>query len=89
MKTGEGKRMARVRGERIATFREWWVEEMGAAVGGGRVNGVGGSDGNVEMGDGETAALNPAERQQLIEAVDAPMGDGESSGGESSSDSAS
>jgi uncharacterized protein len=29
MKTDEGKRLARERTERLATFRQWWAEEAG------------------------------------------------------------
>lgn len=46
MKTGEGKRMARVRSERLLMFKEWLAEEMGGVEG----NGVG--VGDVEMGEG-------------------------------------
>ncbi|KAL8732837.1 MAG: hypothetical protein Q9166_002438 [cf. Caloplaca sp. 2 TL-2023] len=28
MRTGEGKRLARARAERLSIFREWWMEEM-------------------------------------------------------------
>ncbi|KAL9579518.1 MAG: hypothetical protein Q9212_005059, partial [Teloschistes hypoglaucus] len=31
MRTGEGKRLARVRAERLQVFRSWWMEEMGDA----------------------------------------------------------
>ncbi|KAL8965254.1 MAG: hypothetical protein Q9183_003952 [Haloplaca sp. 2 TL-2023] len=31
MRTGEGKRLASVRAERLETFRGWWMEEMGFA----------------------------------------------------------
>ncbi|KAI4255896.1 MAG: hypothetical protein LQ352_002349 [Teloschistes flavicans] len=31
MRTGEGKRLARVRAERLQIFRSWWMEEMGDA----------------------------------------------------------
>lgn len=32
MKTGEGRRLARVRTERLHAFREWWVEENNTAM---------------------------------------------------------
>lgn len=57
MKTGEGRRLARVRGERVRVFRGWVREEMGAAGAGemgmdARVGvGVGGA-GTVGMGNG-------------------------------------
>ncbi|KAL8694697.1 MAG: hypothetical protein Q9218_000708 [Villophora microphyllina] len=31
MRTGEGKRLARIRADRLQVFRGWWMEEMGAA----------------------------------------------------------
>lgn len=52
MKTGEGKRMARARSERISMFKAWWGEEMGDAGVGG--DGVGAGD--VGMGEGGVGA---------------------------------
>lgn len=54
MKTGEGRRLARARGERVAVFRGWVGEEMGMGLGmgaAGEGDGVGvGGAGNFEMG---------------------------------------
>ncbi|KAF6238020.1 hypothetical protein HO173_004221 [Letharia columbiana] len=99
MKTGEGKRMARAKSERISVFKEWWGEEMGMVGIGVPGDGVGvGDDGiafsGAEMGDGgmggETArrASDEDPGRQLMEANDGSDDDGESSGEGSSSDSA-
>lgn len=102
MKTGEGKRMARVRSERISTFMQWWGEEMGAATAdvseeGAEVGGDGVGVGDVAMGGGgmgsETAPGNPGARDEdpgrhLMGTMDDEGEDGGSSEGETSSDSA-
>ena len=36
MKTGEGRRLARERTERLRVFRGWWDEEVGSEAGAGR-----------------------------------------------------
>lgn len=93
MKTGEGKRMARARSERISMFKEWWGEEMGVAG----VGGDGVEDGNVEMGEGGmgggAAHVHPRANgedpgRQLTVSIDDGSEDGESSEEGSSSDSA-
>lgn len=75
MKTGEGKRLARGRSERVALFKGWWEEEM-RAVGVGVPGGVAGGD--VGMGEGglggETAPLGEDPGRQL-------MGPGDDTGG--------
>lgn len=53
MKTVVGGEVARVRGERLAVFRGWWVEE------GGEVAGEGGKKGEGKGGEGE-GVLNGA-----------------------------
>lgn len=103
MKTGEGKRLARVRSERVAVFKGWLEEEMVAAGVGvppvGEGTG-GGGGGDVVMGDddddddgmgGRTGApLDAGARQEDPgrQLMDDETGEvGESSGDESSSDS--
>ncbi|KAL9068039.1 MAG: hypothetical protein Q9161_006484 [Pseudevernia consocians] len=98
MKTGEGKRMARVRSERVGMFKGWLGEEMGAAGmgvpggggGGGGVEGSGVEDGNAGMGEdgmgSEAVALEDPGRQLMGTIDDTGEGDA-SSGDESSSDS--
>lgn len=95
MKTGEGKRMARARSERVSLFKEWWGEEMGVA--GGALGGDGGAVGDVEMGGeggeaaapGDAGAMNEEDPgRQLMNAIDDVCEDGASSGEGSSSDSA-
>ena len=102
MKTGEGKRMARVRSERISMFMQWWGEEMGAATAdvseeGAEVGGDGVGVGDVGMGGGgmgsETAPGNPGARDEdpgrhLMGTMDDEGEDEGSSEGETSSDSA-
>ena len=59
MKTGEGKRLARERSERVAVFKRWWEEEMeavgvgvaAAAVAAAEGEAGGAGDGDVGMGD--------------------------------------
>lgn len=45
MKTGEGKRIAAVRAERIRAFKDWWGEEMEMGGMGGMGGGIGGAVG--------------------------------------------
>ena len=89
MKTGEGRRLARVRSERVAAFRGWMGEEMGFA-------GVGGGSGDVDMGDGGvgagTALADPRARdgdlgRQMMGPRSETGDAGGSSGEESSGDS--
>lgn len=56
MKTGEGRRLARVRGERVRVFRGWVREEMGM-LGAGEGNGVGVGVGAGTVGMGFGAGL--------------------------------
>ena len=74
MKTGEGKRMARERGERVGLFRGWWGEEMEAA--GVGVESHGFVNGDVGLGHDGTgsdvrAGLEDPGRQ-LIGTIDDP-----------------
>ncbi|CAF9943372.1 MAG: hypothetical protein ALECFALPRED_011158 [Alectoria fallacina] len=91
MKTGEGKRMATARSERVSMFREWWGEEMRVA---GGLGGDGGAVGDVEMGEGGEAtpgnagAMDEDPGRQLMNAIDDVGEDGGSSGEGSSGDSA-
>ncbi|CAD6572035.1 MAG: hypothetical protein ASARMPRED_005008 [Alectoria sarmentosa] len=98
MKTGEGKRMARARSERVSLFKEWWGEEMGVAGGGLLLGGDGGGAvvGDVEMGNeaaaaaaaGDAGAMDEEEEdpaRQLMDAIDDVGEDGGGSSGEGSS----
>ena len=57
MRTGEGKRLASVRAERLETFRGWWMQEMGLAGFGEREVGVtdeaGLEDSTLMQGEGD------------------------------------
>lgn len=75
MKTGEGRRMARERSERVAVFRGWWGEEMesvglglglGVGVLGG--HGEGGVGDGGRGGDGRVGIEDPG--RQLIGTID-------------------
>ena len=100
MKTGEGKRMAKMRSERVAMFKGWLGEEMGVVGMGGPGGGVGMGesglgDGNVEMGDdgmgrSETVPLDGRAshgdpKRQLMNRIDNGSEDGDGSSGEGSS----
>lgn len=78
MKTGEGKRMARERSERVGLFRGWWGEEMEAS-GAGEVGRVGDGDGDARGG------LEDPGRQLLraIEDVDGGSSGDDGSSGDS------
>lgn len=101
MKTGEGRRMARVRGERVEVFKGWVLEEMGEAgmgvLGMGVLGGEGGGGGPGEvevggsgMGGGDIAPVDSRAGEEdpgsrLVEMIDDVDG---TSDDESSSDSA-
>ena len=51
MKTGEGRRMARVRSERVAVFKGWMGEEMMGVAGAGVDGGGGGGGGEGALVD--------------------------------------
>ncbi|CAF9924170.1 hypothetical protein IMSHALPRED_006132 [Imshaugia aleurites] len=97
MKTGEGKRMARVGSERVALFKGWLGEEIEMSGGGVEVdgNGVGVRDGDVdvEMGDRGNGRETPPldlrasdqdPGRQLMDAIGETGDVGGSSGDESS-----
>ncbi len=86
MKTGEGRRMARVRSERVEMFRGWMGEEMGAA-GVGEGDGEMGDGGEGANGDGGGSGGGEDPATQLMETVDETGEGGGSSGDGSSSES--
>lgn len=65
MKTGEGRRLARGRAERVAVFREWVGEELGMGVGNGNGSGIMGNAGGGGGGMGRVARGNPG--RQLLD----------------------
>lgn len=83
MKTGEGRRLARARGERVGVFRGWVREEMGMLDAG---DGVGGAR-NLEMGDAGSLGRREAAGRQLVDDDDddtiMSVGDGDGDGGSS------
>lgn len=83
MKTGEGRRLARARGERVGVFRGWVREEMGMLDAGDGVDA-----GNLEMGDaGSLGRRDAAGRQLVVDDDDddtiMSVGDGDGDGGSS------
>lgn len=87
MKTGEGRRMARERSERVGVFRGWWGEEMeavGAGVQGNGEVGVGDEVGRVGDGDARAGLEDPG--RQLIRTIE-DVDEGSSGDDGSSSDS--
>ena len=92
MKTGEGRRMARVRSERVAVFKGWMGDEMMGVAGAGV--GVGGEGELVDDHDGRrvSGAEDLAGRQLMDtgddnddtgEGDDSSSGDGSCCDGES------
>lgn len=84
MKTGEGRRLARARGERVMVFRGWVEDEMGMLDAG---DGVGGAR-NLEMGDAGSLGRREAAGRQLVDDDDTTImsvgdGDGDGDGGSS------
>lgn len=55
MKTAEGRRLARIRSERVNAFRGWWEEEAGMGLGFGGAEVMAGDDGGDSGGSGEQA----------------------------------